>query len=420
MKTDKIKECKRFKCGRHFTAKPVSVVMFWKVLLCVFLLTSCSQQKVKKDEIDLESAYDQKSQLLLSDFAERIEYIALETKDHPIDRSLTVYTAENYLVCIAFRQIYLFDRQTGKFIKEIGKYGRGPEEYMATRHFDYKLQHIIALGNGRDLYEYDLNGKVNRTILYPQKEIVTKKADGFFDDQWWLSGQIFLDNNTIVYYNDNITGDATDRLLIVDEKGKVLKSFANHNHWVRKDMNVSYRRPVFYHYGGSTFFFENFVDTIYRISRDELTPQFRLKMDKYKPPYEIKGSTDPLHQYFILSNIGESDRFLFFEIGHDEHLFFGFYDKKTEKSQIADIDKTDKKRRIVNDIDNFSSFQFDSWNSWSINEQNQMITFIEAGDVVEWFENNKTKAGTLPPALQKLAKIGQEDNPVAVIITLKQ
>ena len=72
----------------------------------------------------------------------------------------------------------------------------------------------------------------------------------------------------------------------------------------------------------------------------------------------------------------------------------------------------------MNDIDHFSAIQLEAWN---INEKNEIITYIEAFDVVEWFEKNKAQVEKLPPALrQKLAGMDEEDNPVVVILTLKK
>ena len=401
----------------------------WNIfLLCLFLLAACRQQK-KEYEIDLEFAYSSRSQLMLSEFVEHLEYVVLETKGNPIDRDLKVYTSEKYLICIAFRQIYLFDRQTGHFIREIGKFGRGPGEYLATRYFDSNTQFVYASGNGLNLLEYDLNGRVIRSILLPQKEIVTQREGDFFSDQWILTNNIFLDKNTIVYYNENLVGDAKDRLLIVGENGNVINIFANSNSFIQQNLSFTFGgSSLFYHHNGDTFFFENCVDTIYRVTKDKLIPHFNLRMGRYKPPYEKKGllplpRENPLRtQYFIFNNIGESYRFLFFNFFHQtnpmnpRYSFFGFYDKKSGKTKIADVNKIHG-QIIVNDIDNFLNVQFPSW---TINEHNEIISYIEAFDIVEWFETNPEKARNLPEHLQKLSKIQPEDNPVVVIATLKQ
>jgi hypothetical protein len=402
--------------------------------MMIFLLCLSFSIRAQVPDIDMERAFNQKSQLLLSDFIERIEYVILETKGHPTGGGLKVYTSGSYLVCIAWYQIYLFDRQTGKFVREIGKFGKGPGEYLSAGYFDSNTQHVITMGNGRDFNEYDLNGKMIRSILRPRKEIVTKAADGIFSDDWVLNRKAFLDKNTVVYYNENISGNAKDRMIIADDKGKVLKIFANPNSFVRSNMAFTLGQyDYLYHYDGNTLFFENCVDTIYRVTGKALIPHYHLKMGKYKPPYGMKSSLivstndpNPLrNQYFMLDNIGESDHFLFFNILYQKDptgpvpwsqcSFFGYSDKKSGQTKIANIDGMYRKR-IVNDIDNFSAIRLDSW---TVNEHNEMITYIEAGDVLDWFENNPEKADLLPAHLQKLSKLKPEDNPVIVIAKLK-
>ena len=137
-------------------------------LLCCLLTHSI--QVDEPPDVDLFAAYNSKSQLLLSEFAERVEYVVLETGTHPIDKGLKVYISGNYLVCIAFRQIYLFDRQSGKFIREISRYGRGPDEYQATLFFDGKTQRVIVIEFGGNLYEFNLDGRMTRKIIVPRKE----------------------------------------------------------------------------------------------------------------------------------------------------------------------------------------------------------------------------------------------------------
>lgn len=385
-------------------------------VLIFFFLSNCKGNHSDMVTVDVVQAFNEAQDLLLSDFVEHLEYVVLES-ENPIDRGLKVYSSDNHIICITVAQIYLFDRQTGKFIREIGRRGNGAGEYLRPLYFDSETKHIIA--QSANLLEYDLNGDIIRAILQPKNENGT----------WRLSSRMFLDRNSIAYYVGNTReGSAKERLLVADEYGKVQRIFDNPNNFIQgAKWFVSGAPSVFYHHGGNTLFFEICVDTIYRVSKDALTPHYHLNMGKYKPPYEKQDllfgppPDQLINEYFSFLNIGESDAFLFFEITHKKNpefinSFFGYYDKNRKVTKMADVGKT--KRRIVNDIDNFDVIQL---SSWTIDEyRNELISYIDAVDIVEWFESNPQQAKALPEHVQKLSQIKPDDDPVVVIAKLKR
>lgn len=395
------------------------------VIVCFINCIFSKGQSKNLITVDIEKAFNNVKEIMLSDFVESIEYIVLETEGHPIETQLKVYSNAKQLACIAFRQMYLFDRQTGKFIMEIGKYGRGPEEYRTSKYFDSDIQCFIAQGFDKDMdiVEYNLNGKMTRRIPVPQKEIVIRKEGDPWGDQLYIIGSIFLDKHTVVFYNNNV-GDVKERLLITDENGKVFRTFYNSNRFIRQNMKLIHEfPPIFYRHGENTMFYENCIDTIYRVNKNSMISHFQLKMGKYKPPYEKRGGElNDLDSYFKFSCIGENDNFLFFDFSYKRNRrdlfptsFFGYYNKKTELVKIADADHNG--RRIINNIDNFSAIQL---SKWTINDRdNEMVSYIEAKDIVEWFKKNPKEAKQLPVHLQKLSKVKENDNPIVVIAKLK-
>jgi len=392
--------------------------MKYFITILTFLFLNCKGKTEYSDTItvDIEQAFNKVQEILLSDFVEHIDYVVLES-ENPINRYLEVYSTGNYLVCMASSQIYLFDKQTGKFIREIGRYGRGPEEYSLHEYFDGETQRVIADRIYEGPIEYDLNGKMTRTIPRP------KKGEG----SWEISQKMFLDKNTIVYFICNLFGDTKERLLVADVQGTVLKIFAN-PYVLAPARGVAPVPTLFYHHRGNTLFFENCVDTIYRVTQEALIPHVHLNLGKYHPPYEKKYFTRPTdmnalrNQYFVFYRIGETDPFLFFDFEYmkssatSRSSFFGYYNKKQRTVKIADVDH-ENKRRIVNDIDHFEVVQL---LSWTIDEQrNEMISYVDAVDIVEWFEKNPQKAKELPKHLQKLSTLKLDDNPIVVIAKLK-
>ena len=403
--------------------------LIFLVIIVFLCLTNCNKRNDCTrclDVINLENAFDNAKEIFLSDFVEDIEYVILEP-EKPIDKNLTVYSNDAYLICIAVEQIYLFDRKTGAFIREIGRVGRGPGEYKNGQYFDNETKRIIVTTYGMNFGEYDLNGKMTRTITQPKRKYGTaieeSGVDAFINSNWILSQSRFLDDNTIVYCNSNLAGNAQERLLIANEYGTVLTIFNNPYSFVRKPKTVNVINPILYRHGKNILYFENCIDTIYKVTKDSLIPHFRLEMGRYKAPYEKRGDWSALSQFFMFTRMEESDRFLFFDFSYTlkptetaSGSFFGYYDKKRKIVKISDAESK-KRKHIVNDIDQFGAIQFARW---TINdEQNEMISYIEAIDVVEWFEHNKRQAKEVPEHLQKLSTLQYNDNPLIVIAKLK-
>lgn len=391
------------------------------VVIVAFFLLSCKGETDSSFTIDIEHAFNQTQEILLSDFIEHLDYVVLAS-ENPVGHNLKVYSSGNYLICIALRQMCVFDRETGMFIREIGSFGNGPGEYLSSDSFLEKNQHVVARRGKDVILEYDLNGKQINSV-----SVHLKDKEGGDSGSWIISGSTFLDDNSVVYFNNNTSGNEKDRLLIADKEGEVFKIFNNPNRFERQRGMISSIPPVFYHYNEQTLFFEICIDTIYHVTKDSLIPKYHLNMGQYKPPYEKQNMLmgpphDPLiNQYFWFRNMGETDRYLFFEFNHQRSTsqwsesFFGYYNKTRKSVKIADVYLNQK--RIINDIDHFGVIQLPSWTI--NNERNEMTSYIEAVDIVEWFEQNPLQAKELPEQIQKLSQLKPDDNPVVVIAKLK-
>lgn len=51
----------------------------------------------------------------------------------------------------------------------------------------------------------------------------------------------------------------------------------------------------------------------------------------------------------------------------------------------------------------------------SVSSAGEYVGLISAGDVVEWFEDNE-EVKDIPQQVKELKRIGEEDNPVVVIM----
>ena len=397
------------------------------IVSCIFTVFSCVFKNVSSNadsqtSISMEETFDKKDQVFLSKFAESIQYVPLETRIHEIDNNPTISANENWFVSIAYKQIFVFDRKSGKFVREISNYGRGPEEYCNSGKYYPERQAIMATSyNCRDISEFDLTGKLNQSISTLQRN--TKNS--MDTDVNSFNG--ILDSVTYIYYCENNSGNAPHRIILTNGTGDVLKTIPNHNKHTPKGMFLATGNSLCYHYDGKTFFYENYTDTVFCVTKEGLIPHVILGMGKYCPPYIKKSEliSRALDDYFIFNrnSMGESGRFLFFSFYHQYNpidkvnsSFWGYHDKKTKKSYIADIDDT-YQSIVINDIDHFVPL---NPANFTITCNNELVTYMEAWKIVEWFEKNPEQAKKLPEHLRNLSNLDPEDNPVVVVINLKQ
>ena len=112
--------------------------------------------------------------LNLSDFAQSVKYIPLETNDSVLVGNIEdLVWEENHISLYDFqtRQCYLFDAK-GCFKRNIGKKGLGPDEYTFIRSISFIPEsNVIFLFTNEGAFLYDLNGRLTSrmsSVLVPE------------------------------------------------------------------------------------------------------------------------------------------------------------------------------------------------------------------------------------------------------------
>ena len=378
--------------------------------------------------IDIEMAHNRHKDILLSDIStSEIEYIPLETHPDGLFTFGTMYASDKYLVVFAFPRILLFDRQTGKFIRQIARQGGDINDFTGFNH-TYPLDEnslTLTFSHLEGGIEYDIEGNVIRKIRFPEKGSMLQ----FFP----------IDENSFGGYKSNLTGNETYKLYIFDYSGNERNRFLNYHSYdvPLNGLSITGGSYIAYKWKNNIFFYENCVDTLYKIAHNNLIPYYHIKLGKYNPPYSEKPlfvfPPDPVRplfkKYIFFNSMYETDRFLFFSFRHDKKdrirqmgqlipvsSYFGFYDKQTGITKISAEDYTDK-NTVINDIDGFAPlYPFYS----SINQSDELVAYMEAESILDWFEANPDKVKKLPEHIQALSKLKFDDNPVVVIAKLKQ
>lgn len=161
----------------------------------------------------------------------------------------------------------------GDYQKSIIKPGRGPGEALNIVDVSYDSQtHCLDIlsdyGLNIIVYSLDSNQIVNQYTL--PESYVSRAVER-------------LDRDTYVLYKDLPYSDKDEyKISIFDCKNNQIKAqFINLNKQAAEYISFIQRNNL-YKRGSDVFFYEAFVDTIYRISSDTLKPYFAYSKNQYK------------------------------------------------------------------------------------------------------------------------------------------
>jgi len=388
----------------------IIIPLFFLMSLILFLKKEEKKQNIIK--IDVESRIDSnKSPIDLSDFIESVTYCPLETRsDNLIGANPEYIITDKEIVVRTFSDCYIFKRETGEFLRKIGKNGKGPREYRKTSGFvNPYCKELFFIGWKGNLLKYNMDGTFLKSILIPEY-VNSVEVPSFPTNFTWLK-------NNIVLYFSNMTGSEKKLLMIIDEEGEILASHPNNNYYNKPKgmISMNLEESQFYHFNQDLYFKEDYSDTVFKISGSEMIPKMILFLGRYQPSYKLKSMTSQKrkelkYQPIGLRNLIETNSFLFFEYHYQRKLYQGIYNKNTDRLRI-----TNKENGINNDIDGFISFS-----PISITSDGYLVGVIEAYKLLLWFYENSEKALELPLHIQKLKNIKDTDNPVIMIAKLKE
>ena len=399
--------------------------------------------------IDVEAAMaDLQPALKLSDFGIDVRYIPLETRDSCLVSLGSVKVFDGNIV-VSSRQNYVvlnFDKETGRFIAQLGHRGEDPEGYWGlTPYYNESngLFYFERLPN--QLQKYDAQGKYRGKALVPtppERPCAYAFEDslviGYYDmpsytqhHAWQLScfterGEL---KDSVLRAPDLMPSQRDDKVV-----GMMWLSMAQINFtmdaagvpWI----DLQSRFPL-WKCGGQVRLKEGFGDTIFTLKdHHRLVPAYAFRYGDLaldaKSRREGK-SRGKLVAYAVL----ETQEKIFFkavrglyesvverqaatpgENGRvdlpDFELYNGIYNKQTGITRMAP-----EAGGIVDDLSGDLSFEIRSCSS----PQGEFVFSLEAHEVVAWLEKHPEAKDN--PRLASLLEVKEGDNPVVVIVADK-
>jgi hypothetical protein len=392
-------------------------------LLLLSFPTSFGQNLNKSSLIvfDLEKAFSRQSEVPLSKFLNSINYVTLETNPHSIIGRFAHFEVTDEYIIVRDnsipKQILLFDRKTGKFIKSIGKYGRGPDEYSRFSYIPYDPDKrvLYAVNSLRQLLVYNLSDSDVEIIKTPDlvasgEIIQLKKQEMSFD--------IMMDDKIFVGYFINPLG-MEKNVLALFTKDEVLKIFPNYqalktmSHGVGGLMNDNH---TIYRQDNKIYFLEVFSDTLFQLTRDSLIPRYYFKMGKSNVTWQINATMD--HKlgmnYFYMLGIDESTKYLFINTLFKGTQYLGYVDKLNNTVTFCKLNSSGVSA-FKDDISGLLDVR-----PVDITEKKEMVYIIKPLDLIKWFKENPEKAAAAKKSCPWIKDIDEFSNPVIAIGSCKE
>jgi hypothetical protein len=370
-------------------------------VIIAFILASCSGQEIK-----IHSINESKDQTVLkvlklpesgedilkaSSFADTVIYVPLETNKESFIGSIAQVWINNSVILINnFGGNLLMFQHDGKFLRRIGKNGRGPGEYGIIYHFDVIKDTIyISSSVSRGFLLYDLKGtfcdeiKLNYEPVYFSSTVDHKLACV-----------------TVGRYRYSQTLNAGINYLQKTSTGLLFNSFLS--------------------------------DTIWNISSIKKEPAYVLHMKEKLLPYEKQiefsnGNFENFHKlanpYSLVHLIPFQSMMFVFQLHHtiyaDDSGYDAIYLSNTKNSDLKRFntsyiyDDLVSKQMLSNE--RFAYF-------FPIHSSDYLVTSKKPIDVLKFIDQNKGNNKVVPSSLwlNQMKMIKVDDNPILVFVKLKK
>lgn len=313
----------------------------FKIAPLFLFLISCKGSKATSEFVDKNSSYKIvvfENGRSLNNFSNQLE-ISSTTSFETTNESVF---AEPTKVLISKHNFYLYDRSlqqilsfdlNGKFLGKLDKKGKGPEEYLDLRDFQIITDKRISILTYDKVMYYDLGFKYVDSYRIGINE----------NPLYYLNPTQFYETNDMIYLWNGAMGfernkDKMPYLMYSVKNRKILNGYfpftqmeIGKNRYTDYNNRVLITPPVG-------------CDTIYSIDNQKLKIAFKVDFGKYNLPIDLlKGTTMEEGRKVIanmmyntdycleISNIVETNKYLYFQFSQKGNVMQGLFSKSTGK-----------------------------------------------------------------------------------------
>ncbi len=371
--------------------------------------------------VDYESILTNKSKVNLSQITDDIEYVRLETDESCLLHSRAEYhITSEYIFVDNVEYILQFDRN-GKFIKQIGKPGRGPGEIGLIRIMsvlDTKKQLVVQTNWARKLYYFSYDGGFLRSV--PVEDVRRIKA---------------IPGDRLVYFDGCAYGYEDYMFALLDTSGDTLDVVKNHYKWENETGRVgtvSYHLfAPFYFYNEKISFKSMHNDSVYHVSGDSIKAEYLIDLGKFQLPQEYRvevPSSGGFEEFaerskgYRFCSVFEANESLFISSqDYQDDIQYNMIYNRTEGSGRLLVDSSNDPGKIINDIDGGPDF----WPLGKVNDSTVYMPVLPLNLINKDFRDNLSQKQALDPEkkaefLNMLDELNENDNPILIIVRLNK
>lgn len=399
---------------------------YFVIVFVILLFEGCSDKKAKNEElltIDVSDAFRQMKNVSLSKFITSISYIPLESNANSLISEYPTIKVEDFIIIrnLSSSQtpLLLYEKKTGKFIREIGKLGKGPGEYsVAVSDFYNSDKKLVYTMDYTHRFIKILNVRSEYLDGFRMPEIIEPSLMG---GVYRLRFGTFLNDSVYVSYTTNENGEMSSKIVLFTGN-RIIKIFPNFLKWGNGDPNKTKNGtiggPIFFRWNKNLFFKETFNDTLFQIKLSSLIPRIVFNYGKYGLQYEqqdrMQKSDGQLNfNYFIITDIDENLNYIFFQLSYMKKSYTCFYDKTKKATTIcAPINGT--LSGLIDDINGFMPIV-----PKGFTQSNELIAVLDPLEISRWLVSNPWKKEHLFQKFPWLKNINELSNPVLVVAQCK-
>jgi len=376
-------------------------------------LSSCQSENQKPDSplivLDMESLLSNQQEVLLSDIAESIKYIKLETNPDVLCQVLQYIVRDNKIyVRNRNGTVYLFDGE-GKFIRHIGRKGQGPGEYLG-------VQYIDASPEGDFVYFYYTRGNIGY-VFSSDGEMIN---DFKIKYPTWRFAALSPDRHVMISPYGAFSPDSLPFLFYVsDGKGQVVNKFSSKKVIMLGSGDFSIGKFIVT--PKSVIGYHQFCDTVFSFDQEgNKSPKYVLDYgDKRLPDEEIDDMmklNENRAQYIHSTSLYESSDKVFVRAYHKKKALIGYWQEK-DNSMIAISSESGKLR---NDLDGGPDF----WPTASDGEKTvyrllKPVSLVDLWNTGDFEEKEFKQADERKEFIKMIQALDEGENPVIMVVKLK-
>jgi hypothetical protein len=366
----------------------------------------------------------------LSDFAEDIEFIPLETKANSligpfilkiVKRDNRIYIRNSGLD----GEILCFDN-LGRFLYKINNFGRGPEEYSSANDFDVSSDNktlIILSGANHKLAIYGIS----------DTGFTFRRSVSLKDPAPFKFGMVPETNNALMAIPP-WRGNEPALSVLINTSGDTLFVKPNCYQFVKKTSSIASSEMLVYSIADKVCFKEEFSDTVFYADAENASFKPNIVFNSHgtlATPAMRSGTEMPGKDATRIDYIFETSRYVFCWYLTSESLNGIIFDRKTRKKySLYEINHNDdfksqiQKNGIKDDLGGGPDFKIEfAHNYFSGGKIFSLVQAIALKEYVtsEEYKNSKVRNPEKKEALKKLAdSLNETDNPVLIVLAPKE